>query len=87
LTLMNQSYFENNDAKMPTATANKDDDNDDIPYYYYYYCYCYWLCNRKAELEVYTDFGNIMHLCKGCYEIYDPEHRLKTEDISSLRNK
>ena len=56
---MNQSYFENNDAKMPTATVNKDDDNDDIPYYY-----CYWLCNRKAELEVNTDFGNIMHLCK-----------------------
>jgi uncharacterized membrane protein len=33
--------------------------------------FCYWLCNRKAELKVYTDFGNILHLCKRCYEIYD----------------
>jgi hypothetical protein len=33
---------------------------------------CYWLCNRKAELKVYTDFGNnILHLCKRCYEIYE----------------
>jgi hypothetical protein len=45
--------------------------------------YCYWLCNRKAELKVYTDFGNILHLCKRCYEIYDPEHRLKTEEVSN----
>jgi len=43
--------------------------------------YCYWLCNRKAELKVYTDFGNVLHLCKRCYEIYDPAHRLKTEEI------
>jgi hypothetical protein len=43
--------------------------------------YCYWLCNRKAELKVYTDFGNILHLCKICYEIYDPAHRLKVEEI------
>ena len=42
---------------------------------------CYWLCNRKAELKVYTDFGNILHLCKKCYEIYDPAHRLKAEAI------
>ena len=41
--------------------------------------FCYWLCNRKAELKVCTDFGNILHLCKRCYEIYDPFHRLKTE--------
>jgi hypothetical protein len=34
-----------------------------------------WLCNRKAELKVYTDFGNILHLCKRCYEIYDAEGR------------
>ena len=47
-----------------------------LPYYY-----CYWLCNRKAELKVYTDFGNILHLCKRCYEIYDPAHRLKTKEI------
>jgi hypothetical protein len=33
---------------------------------------CYWLCNRKAELKVYTDFGNILHLCKRCYKVYDP---------------
>jgi len=46
-----------------------------------YDTFCYWLCNRKAELKVYTDFGNILHLCKRCYEIYDPAHRLKTEDI------
>jgi hypothetical protein len=43
--------------------------------------FCYWLCNHKAELKVYTDFGNILHLCKRCYEIYDPAHRLKTEEI------
>jgi hypothetical protein len=42
---------------------------------------CYWLCGRKAELKVYTDFGNILHLCKRCYEIYDPLHRLKTEEL------
>jgi hypothetical protein len=42
---------------------------------------CYWLCNRKAELKVYTDFGNILHLCKKCYEVYDPAHRLKAETI------
>jgi hypothetical protein len=39
--------------------------------------------NRKAELKVYTDFSNILHLCKRCYEIYDPEHRLKTEEMNS----
>jgi len=39
------------------------------------------VCNRKAELKVHTDFGNILHLCKRCYEIYDPAHRLKTEEI------
>jgi hypothetical protein len=59
------------DLKMSTSK-----DNNDIPYYY-----CYWLCNRKVELKVHTDFGNILHLCKRCYEIYDPEHRLKTEKI------
>jgi hypothetical protein len=58
------------DLKMSTTK-----DNNDIRYY------CYWLCNRKAELKVYTDFGNILHLCKQCYEIYDPFHRLKTEEI------
>jgi hypothetical protein len=46
---------------------------------------CYWLCDRKAELKVYTDFGNILHLCKKCYDIYDPEHRLKTEEIVIVR--
>jgi hypothetical protein len=48
---------------------------------------CYWLCNRKAELKVYTDFGNILHLCKKCYEIYDPFHRLKTEEVRSGAKK
>jgi hypothetical protein len=81
LTLINQKYFNNNDngTKM-SAAANKDNDNDDILYYH-----CYWLCNRKAELKVYTDFGNILHMCKRCYEIYDPAHRLKTEEIDGAR--
>jgi hypothetical protein len=48
--------------------------------------FCYWLCNRKAELKVYTDFGNILHMCKQCYEIYDPAHRLKTEKIIISRS-
>jgi hypothetical protein len=49
---------------------------------------CYWLCNRNAELKVYTDFGNnILHLCKRCYEIYDPAHRLKTEEVRSGAKK
>jgi hypothetical protein len=52
--------------------SNNNDDNTSS---------CYWLCNRKAELKVYTDFGNILHLCKRCYDIYDPAHRLKTEGI------
>ena len=60
---------------MSANTADDDNNNDDVPYYYNH---CYWLCNSKAELKVYTDFGNILHLCKRCYEIYDPAHRLKT---------
>jgi hypothetical protein len=47
--------------------------------------FCIGLCNRKAELKVYTDFGNILYLCKRCYEIYGPFHRLKTEEMSSSR--
>jgi len=64
---------------MSAAAANKD--NNDIPPSPS--PYCYWLCNRKAELKVYTYFGNILHLCKRCYEIYDPAHRLKTEETIS----
>jgi hypothetical protein len=61
--------------------SNDDNNNSDSDYNILpYYC-CYWLCGRKAELKVYTDFGNILHLCKRCYEIYDPAHRLKTEEI------
>jgi hypothetical protein len=70
---MYQSYFENSDVKMPNNI-----ENDDIPNHDHY---CYWLCNREAKLKVYTDFGNILHLCKRCYEIYDPAHRLKTEEM------
>jgi hypothetical protein len=33
-----------------------EDNNNDICYY------CYWLYNHKAELMVYTDFGNVLHL-------------------------
>ena len=60
------------------SNDNKDNisNSGDIP------PYCYWLCNRKAELKVYTDIDNIVvYLCKRCYEIYDPFHRLKTEEI------
>ena len=63
---------------MSTATAAEDNNNKDIPP-----PYCYWLCNRKAEIKVYTEFGNIIYLCKRCYEIYDPFHRLKTEETMS----
>jgi hypothetical protein len=81
LTLIRQKYFDiNNGVKMSSA-ADKDNDND-IQYYY-----CYWLCNRKEELKVYTDFGNILHLCKQCYEMYDPAHRLKTEEVRSGAKK
>ena len=59
------------------STAAEDNNNKDIPP-----TYCYWLCNREAELKVYTDFGNIVYLCKRCYEIYDPFHRLKTEETT-----
>ena len=63
---------------MSTA-AEDNNNNKDIPP-----TYCYWLCNREAELKVYTDFGNIVvYLCKRCYEIYDPFHRLKTEETTS----
>jgi hypothetical protein len=48
---------------------------------------CYWLCNRKAKLKVYTDFGNVLYLCRQCYEIYDPFHRLKTEEVRSGAKK
>jgi hypothetical protein len=60
---------------MITKMSNNDDDNTSSS------VSCYWLCNRKAELKVYTDFGNVLHLCKRCYEIYDPLHRLKTEEV------
>jgi hypothetical protein len=65
---------------MSTAAEdNNNNNNKDIPP-----PYCYWLCNRKAELRVYTDFGNIVvYLCKRCYGIYDPFHRLKTEETTS----
>jgi hypothetical protein len=83
LTLISQKYFDDDytddddDVRiMSTTTADDDDDNDITPY-------CYWLCNCKAELKVYTDFGNVLHLCKVCYEIYDPAHRLKTEETNS----
>ena len=46
--------------------------------------HCYWLCNRKAELKVYTDFGNVLHHCRKCYEIYFHEHRLKTGEIQKI---
>ena len=62
---------------MSTAAAERNNNNKDIP------PSCYWLCNRKAELKVYTEFGNIIYLCKRCYEIYDPFHRLKTEETMS----
>jgi len=62
---------------MSTA-AEDNNNNKDIPP-----PYCYWLCNRKAELKVYTDIDNIVvYLCKRCYEIYDPFHRLKTEETT-----
>ena len=61
-----------------------DDNHDNVDYsnnnVILPYNYCYWLCNRKAELKVHTDFGNILHLCKRCYEIYDPAHRLKKKN-------
>jgi hypothetical protein len=76
LSSINQSYYKDMGTKMP----NNNTENDDIPKRHHHY-YCYWLCNRKAELKVYTDFGNILHLCKMCYEIYDPAYRLKTEEI------
>jgi hypothetical protein len=63
---------------MSTTAAEDNNNNKDIPP-----PYCYWLCNRKAELKVYTDFGNIVYLCKRCYEIYDPFHGLKTEETTS----
>jgi len=63
LTLISQKYFDDDytddddDVRiMSTTTADDDNDNDITPY-------CYWLCNRKAELKVYTDFGNVLHLC------------------------
>jgi hypothetical protein len=59
---------------------NKMSNNDDTTTPSISISFCYWLCNRKAELKVYTDFGNILHLCKRCYEIYDPAHRLKVEE-------
>ena len=62
---------------MPTTAAERNNNKDISP------PYCYWLCNRKAELKVYTEFGNIIYLCKRCYEIYDPFHRLKTEETMS----
>jgi hypothetical protein len=75
-------FHDDNITKMSNHDDNyNNSDNSDyniLPYY----C-CYWLCGRKAELKVYTDFGNMLHLCKMCYEIYDPEHRLKTEEITS----
>jgi hypothetical protein len=71
----------NDDTTIDDNNGNVDYSNNIIlPYNY-----CYWLCNRKAELKVYTDFGNILYLCKRCYEIYDPFHRLKTEEMSSSR--
>jgi hypothetical protein len=83
LTLTNQKYFDDDYGVRVMSTTAADDDNDnDLPH-----PYCYWLCNREAELKVYTDFGNILHLCKQCYEIYDPFHRLKTtaEEIDGAR--
>jgi hypothetical protein len=43
--------------------------------------------NRRAELKVYTDFGNVLHMCKRCYEIYEPEDRLKTEEVMNTANE
>ena len=63
---------------MSTAAEDNNNNKDISP------PYCYWLCNRKAELKVYTDIDNIVvYLCKRCYEIYDPFHRLKTEETTS----
>jgi hypothetical protein len=84
LTLTNQKYFDDDYGVRVVSTTAADDDNDnDLPPP----PYCYWLCNREAELKVYTDFGNILHLCKQCYEIYDPFHRLKTEEVRSEAKK
>jgi hypothetical protein len=43
--------------------------------------------NLKAELKVYTDFGNILHLCKRCYEIYDPLHRSSSGFQGSIHHE
>jgi hypothetical protein len=51
-----------NGIKIISTTKDKGDNYDILPYYY-----CYWLCNRKAELKVYTDFRNVLQLCKMCY--------------------
>jgi hypothetical protein len=75
---------------MPEHTNNNNNNNNNNNindnYNIFSYCYCYWLCGRKAELKVYTDFGNILNLCKRCYEIYDPLHRLKTVKIEVEKN-
>jgi hypothetical protein len=76
--LIARSYSDDLTIMAPATAKDNNNNYDILPYYY-----CYWLCNRKAELKVYTDFGNVLHMCKRCYEIYDPLHRLKTEDITS----
>ena len=69
--MIDKSYSNN----LVIITTKMSNDNATTP------LSCYWLCNRKAELKVYTDFGNILHLCKMCYEMYGPAHRLKAEAI------
>ena len=82
LTWIEKSYS-NNDLYLSIIIKMANDGVDIASAPHHHPLFCYWLCNRKAELKVYTDFGNILHLCKRCYEIYDPEHRLKTEEMSS----
>ena len=71
---------------MPEHTNNNNNDNNiNDNYNIFSYCYCYWLCGLKAELKVYR-LRKYLKLCKRCYEIYDPLHRLETVKIEVEKN-
>jgi hypothetical protein len=63
LDTMRTNYYDN-DVRMMVITTKMSNNDDDYNTANTSSSSCYWLCNRKAELKVYTDFGNILHLCK-----------------------
>jgi len=60
---MRTNYYDN-DVRMMVITTKMSNNDDDYNTANTSSSSCYWFCNRKAELKVYTDFGNILHLCK-----------------------